>query len=204
MSEADRPSCTCLFEYSCLQGKALQDEVYIHYPDGDCEGQAVSSYSPGRVEDAELLTRLIIHPIHYDTQTGIVSPLAFNDATTIDLSVFREKFATDAEIQMAINEVRATGCTRIPPQDRVITLIMQAEASEIRASIFEDDGTRMCRIYDTGEPSKPAHASVFTPTRARKGSSQRSVRRKLLEIFSRMQVLPEKYRALVYEGRLDA
>ena len=177
MTSAGRPSCRAIFGDPTLQGRSLQDVVYAHYPDGECEAASVSADSSGPVEDGELLTRLIVHPIHYDSDRDMLSPMAFQDATTIDLSVFREAQATDTEIQLSIDEIRALGQTRIPPQDRLVNLIMQATAGELRASKFASDGTWMCRVYDTAVPAKPAHASVFTPPAARKGSAQRQVRK---------------------------
>lgn len=193
-----RPSCGFLFEGACLVGRLLQDEVHKHYPHGECEAARVSSFSPGRVEDAETLTRLIIHPIHYDPETQLVSPLAFQDATTLDLSVFREGHATDQEIQHSIDAVKATGETRVPPQERLVTLIMQATTAQTRALVFDGTTDRMCTVYDTGKPTSPAHASVFTPTCARKGSKQRQVRRALLELFGALRLAPDSYRPLQY------
>lgn len=196
MTEAGRLTCQEIFASPGLRGAALQDAVHAAYPGGDCERSSVSSSSPGPVEDDELLTRLIIHPIHYDK--GTVSPLAFQDATTIDLSVFREALATDVEIQLSIDEIRALGETKVPPQERLVALVMQASAAEIRAAKFNGDGSWMCRVYDTAVPKKPAHASVFTPPAARKGSAQRQVRKELLRIFGGRQLAPEGYRQLQF------
>ncbi len=189
-------TCQSIFTDPLLQGPALQDAVHANFPDGDCEHVSISPHSPGPVDDAELLTRLVVHPIHYDR--GIVSPMAFQDATTIDLSVFREAIATDAEIQLSIDEIRALGETRVPPQERLISLVMQASAKDVRAAKFESDGGWMCRVYDTAVLEKPAHASVFTPTVARKGSAQRQVRKELLRIFGAKQLEPDAYRHLSY------
>jgi hypothetical protein len=194
----ETPTCRMLFEGACLAGKGLQDEVYKHFPNGECENEAVSSFSIGPVRDDETLTRLIIHPIHYDVERGEVHPLAFQDATTLDLSVFREEIATDEEIQRAIDAVKSTGQSRVVPQERLVTLVMQATAGRIRELEFDDQPECMCRVYDTGSPLAPAHASVFTPTSARKGSKQRQVRRALLELFNAQRVTPEDYRPLQY------
>ena len=191
-----KPSCRKIFEGSCLIGQQLQNEVYVHYPTGECEKCGVSSYSPGRVEDGELLTRLIVQPIHWDE--GKIHPLAFQEATTLELSVFREERATDGEIQTAINEIKATGETKVIPEQRLVAVVMQALAGDVRESVFPDELDRMCFVYDTATPTKPSHASIFTPSKARKGSPQRAVRRALLELFSKRQIEIVDYRPLVF------
>lgn len=193
MSGCHRPGPQWLFEHSCLTKIGLQDAVFQHYPDGECEVVSVSESSPGRVLDDETLTRLIIHPIHYDPQQNLVSPMAFQDATTLDLSLFREGHATDDELKLAAGEIAETGKSREIPQVRGVSMIMQASAHAIRALTFDKTGKRMCFVYDTAEPTKPSHASVFTPPNARKGSGQREVRRKLLELFVKTQLAPADY-----------
>ena len=193
-----KPSCSVIFGELCLRGTDLQDAVYASYGKGECEAESISEYSPGRVEDDELLTKLIVDPIHFDPATGVISPLAFQDATTIDLSLFREALASDEELQSAIDAIKATGASKLPPQDRGIQLVMQATAGDLRSLAFEGGSERMCMVYDTALPDKPAHASVFTPTSARKGAKQREVRRKLLALFGQNTVQLVDYRDLSY------
>jgi hypothetical protein len=145
---------------------------------------------------------MLVHPIHFDTQTGLVSPLAFADAVNLDLSVFREQNASDSEIQLAIDEIRKTGASKVPKQERIVTLVMQAQAAKVRNCTFEDDKSRMCFVYDTVTYDKPNHASVFTPERATKKGG-REVRRALLKLFSENRILPDNYRTLIYEGVAD-
>lgn len=193
-----KATCSFLFEQSCLKATGLQDEVFKQFPNCECEKEQVSSFSPGPVQDDELLTKLIIHPIHYQSETGEIHPLAFNDATTLDLSLFREEAATDEEIQLAIDEIKATGQSKDPVQNRIVQLVMQARAADIRAEFFQDPSERMFAVYDTAVPDKPAHASVFTPPSARKGARQRQARRRLLEIFSARRVNLDNYRPLAF------
>jgi hypothetical protein len=192
-------TCSALFARVDLAGTALQDAVFASKPLGDCESVSISGFSPGPVSDSETLTKLILHPIHVDPVTGQISPMAFQDATTLDLSLFREQMAENSEIQLAIDQIRATGASKVPPQDRLLQLVMQATAEDIRGLRFDDNNERMCFVYDTGECDKPHHASVFTPTSARKGSRQRQVRKKLFELFSLKIVPLESYRSLAFE-----
>lgn len=199
MSEEERPTCAVLFFDPCNEGVQLQNLVYLHYPQGECEEVQCSLYSPGPVGDDEVLTRLIVHPIHFDDD-GKVSPLAFNDATTMDLSLFREGLAEDSEIQLAIDEIRKLGQSKVPPQNRLVQVVMQASAREIRDKTFESGGIWKFYIYDTGVAEKPAHASVFTPEVARKGAAQRKARKALLELFTKKTVIVDDYRNLNYCG----
>jgi hypothetical protein len=48
---------------------------------------SASEYSPGRVQDCEILHRQIFHPIHLDDETGKLKPAAFDDASNKGLSV---------------------------------------------------------------------------------------------------------------------
>ncbi|MDF2494574.1 hypothetical protein [Sphingomonas sp.] len=196
--QPSKPSCAIIFGELCLRGAGLQDAVYAAYSKGECEAESISGHSPGRVEDNELLTKFIVDPIHLDPVTGVISPLAFQDATTIDLSLFREALAQDSELQAAINAIKATGASKLPPQERGIQLVMQTSAGDLRSLVFEDGSERMCMVYDTALPDKPAHASVFTPSVARKGAKQREVRRKLLALFSKKTVRLADYRKLSY------
>ena len=109
-------SCRELFTSSGLSGTALQAAVEIQFPNGDCEQVTVSPYSPGPVADEETLTRLVFHPIHIHPTTGAPTSMAFADAWSSDLSVFREDKATDQEIALAIKQMnlkKAVGRVRV-------------------------------------------------------------------------------------------
>lgn len=202
---SEKPSCEELFQNSALEGAELQDAVYANHPDGACEKVSVSRHSRGPVMDRELLTRLAVHPIHYDAERGTLSPLSFQDATTLDLSLFREDIATDQEIQLAIDEIVATGRAKLPtPQSRYIDVVLQAQAGELRSLMSRDGAERLIRLYDTAEELKPAHASGFTPPTARKGAGQRHARKELLRVFEKRIVPIEDYRSLNYSGSVDA
>lgn len=188
-------ACRAIFN-SAMSGSSLQDEVYETFSNGECEQCSVSEHSPGPVENDEILTKLIVDPIHFDN--GIVSPAAFTDAYTLDLSLFRENYAGDAELQLAINQIKATGQKKDPIQKRQIVAVMHASAAAVRQLQLEEPNERMCLVYDTAEADKPAHASIFTPSRARKSKKdQRAIRRALLDVFGQPTVLDAYRRSLV-------
>ena len=181
-------ACRAVFG-SGATGKDLQDAIHASFPEGECEECSISEHSHGPVADDEILTKLIVDPIHIDK--GVVSPAAFTDAYSLDLSLFREELATDKEIQLAIDQIKNTGWGKESPQSRSIVAVMHASAESIRALRLDNPSGPMCRIYDTGEADKPAHASVFTPTRARTNKSdQRAIRRALLNAFGTAKAMP--------------
>ena len=71
------------------------------------EKESVSSYSCGIVEDNEILARNIFSPHHYDTDTGEINTLAFDDVLNKGLSVLRHSYTTSDEIiRIDFNEKR--------------------------------------------------------------------------------------------------
>lgn len=189
--------CRALFGIEGLHGSTLQSAVSKRFPVGECELCSVSAYSPGRVDPAEVITKLIVDPIHLDE--GQLSPVAFMDAYSIDLSVFREQLATDAEIQIAINQIKATGLKKSAPQLRSVVGVAQTTVAKLRNAIFSDSRDRMFFVYDTGEKDKPAHASVFTPERVKSSKSDQRAARKILHAaFSETIIDANDYRMLNY------
>ena len=62
------------------------------------EKESVSSHSCGIVKDEEILARNIFSPHHYDTETGEIKSLAFDDVLNKGLSVLRYSYTTSDEI----------------------------------------------------------------------------------------------------------
>jgi hypothetical protein len=127
------------------------------FPDGRCERASVSEHSPGPVHPNEKLTRLVIHPIHMDNEKPV--SMVFTDAWNSDLSLFREKRATDMEIELALEENYATGRRKVPPQNRSFVGVMHARAFAIRRAVLDNGPMRAFRVYDTAQQTKPHHAS---------------------------------------------
>ncbi|MGO9473022.1 MAG: hypothetical protein ACLPWS_06350 [Rhodomicrobium sp.] len=181
-------TCRELFSTPGLEGKELQEKVEEQFPDGVCETVSISPHSQGPVEDSETLMRFVFAPIHVDEKTGAPLPTAFSDAWNSDLSVFREERASDEEIRLAITQVKEIGLAKNPPKPRKLVAIMLAAASQIRAEMVESTVSRAFRVYDTAEPEKPNHASVFVTKTARsKNMGEKKVRRRLFELFVAVQ-----------------
>lgn len=69
------------------------------------EKESVSSHSSGIVIDDEELARNIFSPHHYDTETGDIKSLAFDDVLNKGLSVLRYDYTTNEEI-ISIGEAK--------------------------------------------------------------------------------------------------
>ena len=194
-------ACIELFSQSGLSGVALQEAVEERFPAGDCEAVSVSDHSPGPVEDQETLVRLVFHPIHVDEKTGVVVSVAFTDAWKSDLSVFRDELARLEEIQLAIEQMKATGLRKTPPRERRVVEARSARVAAVRRDMLSKAQSRAFRVYDTGEKEKPHHASVFLTKAARSELSEKSMRKRLFELFS---AIGGKYRdGLVLSIRSD-
>lgn len=177
-------SCQDLFTSSGLTGISLQTAVEDRFCNGECEKVAVSPFSPGPVIDDECLTRLVFHPIHVHPHTGIPVSMAFADAWSSDLSVFREEQASDVEITLAIDQMKATGAKKAPPQQRAVVAAMSIGTGRLRAEVIGKHDARAFRVYDTAEEAKPHHASVFLSKVARSEMTEKSSRKRLFELFS--------------------
>jgi hypothetical protein len=187
--------CLELFSKSGLAGIPLQEAVDAKFPNGECEAVSASEHSPCPVDASETLIRLAFHPIHVDPNGRILS-VAFTDAWRSDLSVFRDERASDGEIALAIEQMRLTGVSKTPPQDRHVAAAMVASTGTIRAQMVDGTSDRAFRVYDTAEEAKPHHASIFLTRTARSTLTEKSVRKRLYELFS---VAAPNYR----DGRLN-
>ena len=71
-------------------------------PQCNCETVSVSQYSPGVVEDNEILIRQIYSPHHIDEETGRVNTSAFTDAQDQGMSVNRKTYSSIEELNKKV------------------------------------------------------------------------------------------------------
>jgi len=176
--------CRELFSRSGLSGLALQEAVEKGFPNGECEAVSISEHSPGPVSEAETLVRLVFHPIHVDESTGRILSVAFTDAWRSDLSVFRDERATDTELIFAIDQMKQTGASKTPQQKRYVAAVMLAGTGAVRAQFLQGTSNSVFRVYNTAEAAKPHHASIFLTQAARSSLSEKSIRKRLFELFT--------------------
>lgn len=114
------------------------------------ENESVSSHSCGIVKDDEELARNIFSPHHYDTETGEIKSLAFDDVLNKGLSVLRYDYITKEEI-VSIGEAKKKDAHEY---HGYITI----QAKCIRDYIIEQK--RAMAIYDTALEDLLMHADI--------------------------------------------
>lgn len=129
-------------------------------PDGYCETESVSDFSPGPVRGEEYLHRYVFSPIHL--HEGLVLPAFFNDAKDKGLSC--ERGAADFPVPDIHNRGKAQAQSfngrRQPSQpERAYVGTVTAPVDGIRKVVIE--GKRVFAIYDTALSDNPDHVDVF-------------------------------------------
>jgi hypothetical protein len=148
-------------------------------PQCNCETVSVSQYSPGVVEDNEILIRQIYSPIHIDKQTEKILPLAFLDVQDKGMSVNRKTYSSIEELNKKVqyklrsDEKRGKG--------KVFEGVIYATCQDVRAIKTNDNLKAFC-VYDTGNKNDISHADICQAKSSRVGGSK--MRLKLREIFS--------------------
>jgi len=148
-------------------------------PQCNCETVSVSQYSPGVVEDNEILIRQIYSPIHIDKQTGKILPLAFLDVQDKGMSVNRKIYSSIEELnkkvqyKLRLDEKRGKG--------KGFEGIIYATCQDVRAIKTNDNLKAFC-VYDTGNRNDISHADICQTISSRVEGSR--IRSELREIFS--------------------
>ena len=154
------PTCLDLVWHSGLEGVALQIQLDQCHPHFSCEFEVCSPHSPGPVNDAEEVAFLLINPLHFDKQRGVIVPAAFQELTNRDLSVLRLTYATKHDAEATKDDLVARGADRIPPQMRLVDEVCIATVSDLRADVAPHG--RLIGVFDTALDGKSSHASLFT------------------------------------------
>src|SRR5258708_17641301 len=94
--------CCALFNDSDQNDLAAVAEQ--QFPNCHCEQFSVGEGSPGRIDDDEILYRMLTDPIDLDQDTGRIAREAFAQAYKDGLSIVRER-ATDAELEAVIKDI---------------------------------------------------------------------------------------------------
>lgn len=132
------------------------------------EKESVSCYSYGTVKDDEVLARNIFSPHHYDTNTGNLTTLAFDDILNKGLSILRFDH-TGHDTVLTIGQLKKKDTHEY---HGYITV----QAKCIRECII--DSKRAMAIYDTAMVDLLTHADICNIS-VTKGN------RSLLRIFLR-------------------
>lgn len=157
-------SCRATFSANPFDNK-LADKIERHHPNLQCETVAVGTNSPGRVDDAETLLRVIVSPRDIDPVTGFVHEAPFFKVAETGLSVVRSIASADELRAQTID-----GMSSKPGQElRKVHAVFEARVGGeggIRA--LQEDGMRLFGVYDQivprtdrSKPPVPTHAGVF-------------------------------------------
>lgn len=147
------------------------DAVVEADPDGAMQRQSVSGHSPGPVMDEEIVTRLVLDPIHYSKQAGQMLEAFFEDATKFGASVIREVHTTVNDTHERGREreraIRAGEGGR-PPKNHTYLGFARMHVGTVRA----DASDGLARVYDTALPDFICHADIMIDCRTMSGDSK--------------------------------
>lgn len=179
MTESTNP-CRSFFEEHTANTKKvelLQKNGFGY----DWENHSASKYSPGPVESDEQVVRLIINPIHIDTETGELKPSAITDVKDKGCSVDRIKIASpEKSIASGQSIAQAKNLANPDAPSRKVHCVAYLSAGDIR-SITVGDNIRAFCIFDTALEDNLAHADVCQVI-SPKGQEARSARGQLFTL----------------------
>lgn len=155
-------SCKVLFASLPTGEKVAERAALIDSakPDGYCEAESVSDFSPGPVTGEEHLHRYVFSPIHL--HEGLVVPAFFNDAKDKGLSCERGSSSSPIpEIHdRGKAQVQSFNGRRQPSQpERGYVGTVTATVDGVRKIVIE--GKRVFAVYDTALSDNAAHVDVF-------------------------------------------
>lgn len=148
--------------------------------------------SPGPVHDDEVLCRPMINPVHYDTATGMLKPTAFDDCSSIGLSVDRlAHVTTERSLQKARARVTEYNARPDKKLERSLVGHTVLSVAAVRSVVAlqqlqrqsELETRRALGVYDTSLDGEPEHADVLQLVPGKQAG--RSARRDLFELGNR-------------------
>lgn len=166
-------------------------EKYRQYTeDCICEKQSVSEYSPYPVQDDEYLIRQIYSPIHIDEETGKLTSLAFQDASSKGMSINRKNYISKEKLEQKIENKLQFDKKR--GKERYCSGVAIAKCSDIRKLVVKKNKIerRLFCIYDTARKKDESHADICQAISGKKEGSR--ARNNLREVFSRFPIDIEK------------
>lgn len=153
------------------------------------ELETASEYSPCPVSNTEHLYRQILSPIHYDEETKTLTSAAFDDASSIGLSVNRRSYTTEEHIsQMANDRVNLFNKSNPDKTQRSFFGIVRFVCNDIRQITvkMEQDLSpfRGFCVYDTALEHDKSHSDICQVVKSKAhGRSARSKLRDLANDF---------------------
>ncbi|MBW2095698.1 MAG: hypothetical protein JRI80_12500 [Deltaproteobacteria bacterium] len=114
-----------------------------------------SEFSPGPVEDCEILIRIIVSPHHFKEGDTFLERAAFirSELTGRGVSIERKALTNPTSLTHSSHKL-------LTAEDRSVAGYALVECSSIRG-IVDDMGDRIFCVLDTALECNPAHADIF-------------------------------------------
>ena len=131
-------------------------------PECRCQEHSVSEHSAGRVEDDEVIARILVAPQHMGGK-GKPRAAALVDAERNGLSLFRMDRAKDHEIRTAAEALvaRARASQGDKPHRAGVFGVLVMRGGTIRRCEREGEGRPCYCLYDTALADNRGHAEIF-------------------------------------------
>jgi len=171
--------CTGFFEQHA--GATNKAELLQKSGNGiEWESLSASIHSPGPVQDAEEVLRVVINPIHVDNVGGL-SPALFSDVKGQGGSVQRLNFI-EREVAIDMGKAHALKKNSERPEApaRRVLGTVRLPVDKVR-KVLVATAQRAFGVHDTAKATDQSHADIFQLI-PEKGQEARSARLQLLEI----------------------
>lgn len=181
-------TCSCReLERNHGQGSCKCVHYREAFPECECERVTVSDFSPGPVQDDEILIRTLYSPIHVNNQTQEIKPAAFDDVLKRGLSVDRKSHISQRELEIKTRGKIEQDLEAGKRRDDFWGVTV-ADCSNVRSILAEERYRSFC-IYDTATEDNRAHADicqafVHLPGTEKRKVLDRSLRARLSQQFS--------------------
>jgi hypothetical protein len=126
-----------------------------------CQRISVSDHSPGPVEDAETLVRIVVVPYHFNRKTGSLKPSVLTHAESIGMSVFREERANNDEIRATAMTLVQNARAAMAAKPAGVLGLLRINCEAIRTFCWEAETDPCYCVCDTARADAPAHADAF-------------------------------------------
>lgn len=136
----------------------------------------MSPHSPSAVKAGETISRFIFSPMHVNKKNGGILPSAFSYVANKGCSVQRDECAEPEEIERFVRDFLNA------ESNRAWHAVLSANVSQLRDIRLMGKLNQAICIYDSGEPTNPAHAELGQSNTVEDGDKQ-ELRKHLRDCF---------------------
>ena len=150
------------------------------------ESETASKFSPGPVNNKEVLCRQIDQPLHYNKDDNAFTAQAFDDVFDKGLSVNRRNYTTYGEISRnAESRIQQRKLNSNTPGNRSFVGIIEFNCEDIRKITVRSDEVNMAirgfAVYDTAYVNDKSHADICLIVE-NKNKVRRSLRVEIMDL----------------------